>query len=113
MKNQLPNVATMDELFAHRLNELRTAAGMTYETLSQEMLTRGVAIHPSAIQKTEKGGRKVTLQELVTYSHIFATPVGQMLNEDAAIVDGSRKQLAEEIRGLASELSSRIARLGA
>lgn len=108
----IPKPETVDEKFAQRLNKLRLAAGMTYEGLSEAMREEGCPIHPSALQKTEKAGRKVTLHELAAYSKIFATPIGELLDEDEAIVNNEKLRLAEEMRELAGQLSNRIARLG-
>lgn len=64
-----------EEMVAAAIARHRTEAGLTYEALADRMKAQGVAIHPSAIQKSEKSGRKVSIAEMVAYAAIFGVPV--------------------------------------
>lgn len=41
----------------------------------------GIRIHPSALQKTGKSGRKATIKEMLAYSRVFEIPVQQLWGE--------------------------------
>ncbi|QOI63651.1 helix-turn-helix transcriptional regulator [Arthrobacter sp. TES] len=69
---------TPEEKVAENLERLRTEAGLTYEGLAQKLMGMGIRIHPSAIQKTEKSGRKATIKEMLAYSRLFNIPVQQL-----------------------------------
>lgn len=64
-----------EEMVAKSIARHRAEAGLTYEALADRMKAQGVSIHPSAIQKTEKSGRKVSIAEMVAYAAIFGIPV--------------------------------------
>jgi transcriptional regulator with XRE-family HTH domain len=68
-------VVTAEERVAMSLTRLRTEAGLTYEGLAQQLMGMGIRIHPSAIQKTEKSGRKASIKEMVAYARVFKVPV--------------------------------------
>lgn len=69
---------TPEEKVAENLERLRTEAGLTYDGLAQKLMGMGIRIHPSAIQKTEKSGRKATIKEMLAYSRLFNIPVQQL-----------------------------------
>ena len=60
---------------------------LTYEGLSERMKEIGCEIHPSGIQKTEKSGRRITVEELVAYSVVFGLSVDQLLGADDSTSD--------------------------
>lgn len=65
--------------------------GLTYEQLSERMQLEGVSIHQSAIQKTEKSGRRVSIDEMVAYAKIFGIPVEELwggTGQDAELAAG-------------------------
>ncbi|SDP74029.1 hypothetical protein SAMN04487914_13236 [Arthrobacter sp. ok909] len=64
-----------EEMVATAIARHRTESGLTYEALADRMKAHGVTIHPSAIQKSEKSGRKVSIAEMVAYAAIFGVPV--------------------------------------
>lgn len=109
MKN--PIAKTVEEVLAEKLQALRLANGWTYELTAQRLAERGVTIHPSAIQKTEKAGRGVTLSELSAYSRIYGIPIGTLLDEDLTVLDDQRSRDAAEVQRLAQELSEALRRL--
>jgi transcriptional regulator with XRE-family HTH domain len=109
MKN--PIAKTVEEALAEKLRTLRTANGWTYEVMAQRMAEHGVTIHPSAVQKTEKSGRGVTLSELSAYSRIYGIPIGNLLDEDLTVLDDQRSRDADEIQSLAKLLSETLRRL--
>lgn len=78
---------TPEEQVADNLERLRTEAGLTYEGLAQKLMGMGIRIHPSAIQKTEKSGRKATIKEMLAYSRLFNIPVQQLWGGYAASDD--------------------------
>jgi transcriptional regulator with XRE-family HTH domain len=53
---------------------------LTYEALAERMKVEGCEIHASGIQKTEKSGRRITVDELVGYSKVFGIPVDALLD---------------------------------
>ncbi|WP_423184295.1 helix-turn-helix domain-containing protein [Arthrobacter sp. NyZ413] len=69
---------TPEEMVAVNLERLRTDAGLTYEGLAQKLMGMGIRIHPSAIQKTEKSGRKATIKEMLAYARVFKIPVEKL-----------------------------------
>jgi transcriptional regulator with XRE-family HTH domain len=74
---------TPEEKVAENLERLRTEAGLTYDGLAQKLLGMGIRIHPSAIQKTEKSGRKATIKEMVAYARVFKIPVQRLWGDYA------------------------------
>jgi len=68
-------MTTPEEKVADSIGQHRTAKGLTYEQLSALMRVEGVQIHPSAIQKTEKSGRKPTISEITAYASVFGVPI--------------------------------------
>lgn len=68
-------MTTPEEKVAVSIGQHRTAKGLTYEQLSALMRVEGVQIHPSAIQKTEKSGRKPTISEINAYASVFGVPI--------------------------------------
>lgn len=107
----IPKSKTIEENLAKKLTALRSANGWTYEQLAARMLEHGIPTHPSAIQKSEKSGRKVTLSELVAYSRIYGTPLAQLLDVDATVLDKQAWVDAAEVERLATELVEHLRRI--
>lgn len=59
---------------------LRKEKGWTYEELAERMAAVGCKIHPSGIQKTEKSGRRITVDELIGYSRALEIPVDSLID---------------------------------
>jgi transcriptional regulator with XRE-family HTH domain len=59
---------------------LRKEKGWTYEELAERMAAVGCKIHPSGIQKTEKSGRRITVDELIGYSRALEVPVDLLID---------------------------------
>lgn len=104
------NEYAAEERVAQSLARLRAEAGLTYEALAQKLMGLGIRIHPSAIQKTEKSGRKPTIREMVAYARVFNVPVVSLWGgklEDAGFSAGMRDlSAAERILGIARNVRS-------
>lgn len=74
-------MSTPEEKVAKSIADYRTAKGLTYEQLSALLRLEGVSIHPSAIQKTEKSGRKPTISEITAYASVFGVPIETLWGE--------------------------------
>jgi len=61
------------------VRELRQVHSWSYEELAHRMTDAGCKIHPTGIYKTEKEGRRVTIEELVTYAEVFGTSPESLL----------------------------------
>ena len=66
---------------ATRIGQLREAAGWSYQQLADRMKAVGCEIHPSGIQKTEKSGRRVTVDEMMGYARAFDMSASELLEE--------------------------------
>lgn len=70
----------VEQEFAKSIASHRKRLGLTYEQLADRMKAIGCDIQASGIQKTEKSGRRVTVEELVGYSKVFGIPVSGLLD---------------------------------
>jgi transcriptional regulator with XRE-family HTH domain len=68
-------MTTPEQQVAATIVKYRNEMGLTYEQLAERMRLEGVTIHQSAIQKTEKSGRRVNIDEMVAYAKVFGIPV--------------------------------------
>lgn len=96
--NETENLNPEDRVAA-AIARHRTEAGLTYEALAARMKAEGVTIHPSAIQKSEKSGRKVSIDEMVAYASIFGVPVESLwggVSQEASIAAAWRDFIAAE-----------------
>lgn len=60
---------------------LREQRGWTYEEMAERMTAAGCKIHASAVYKTEKEGRRITLDEAIGYAEAFdASSLEQLLS---------------------------------
>ena len=73
---------------AARIQQLREDAGLSYQDLAEQMKAVGCTIHPSGIQKTEKSGRRITVDELMGYARAFDVSTAKILGEPAVDVSG-------------------------
>lgn len=94
----------VEKALAERIADERKARGLTYEALAEKMTGVGCDIHPSGIQKTEKSGRRITVEELVGYSLAFEIPVAELL--DAELADAKLGQALAYARGVAADLKT-------
>ena len=69
---------TLEQAVARAIGFYRTKFGLTYEELAQRMRSVKVRVHPSAIQKTEKSGRRPTVSELAGYAKVFGIPIEEL-----------------------------------
>ncbi|WP_193086452.1 helix-turn-helix domain-containing protein [Brevibacterium aurantiacum] len=68
-----------EDKLAARIAELRDRNDLTYQQLADRMKAGGTQIHPSAIQKAEKAGRRVPVGELVAYARAFDMDLSELL----------------------------------
>ena len=73
-----------EDVLASRIATERAARGWSYERIAQEMTAVGCPIQGSAIFKVEKGAprRRVSVDELVALSRVWAIPVGRLVGEE-------------------------------
>jgi len=100
------NVLAEDHL-AQRVAQEREARGMTYEGLAKRMTDAGCSINQSAIYKIEQGQprRRITVDELVTFSQVFGLNLDELLLPPAIAVNkdlGERFIAWNEARELAA-----------
>lgn len=78
--NQPRSIAS-EEGLARRIAYERENRGMSYEGLASRMTKAGCPIQASAIYKIEKSDppRRITVDELVAFSQVFAVPVEELL----------------------------------
>ncbi|MGP5198387.1 helix-turn-helix domain-containing protein [Brachybacterium alimentarium] len=69
----------LEERLATKIRELRERDGLTYRQLAERMTTVGCEVSGPTIQKTEKAGRRVPVDELVGYSRAFDMSLGELL----------------------------------
>lgn len=76
-----PRSIASEQALSRRIAYEREARGMSYEGLASRMTKAGCAIQASAIYKIEKTDppRRITVDELVAFSQVFAVPVEQLL----------------------------------
>jgi len=72
---------------AAEIAALRAAREWTYQVLADKMAEFGYTIHPSAIQKVEAQGRRITVNELVAYAAAFDIPVARLLDHSLEASD--------------------------
>lgn len=71
----------LEKGLATRLKALREEAGLSYQQLADRMKAVGCDIYPSGIQKTEKAGRRITVEELVGYARAFDVSLMELLGD--------------------------------
>jgi hypothetical protein len=71
-----------EERLAFRIEQERRSRGWGYETLAAEMTAIGCPMNGSACFRIEKGAprRRITVDELVALSHLWAIPVDRLLS---------------------------------
>lgn len=72
----------MDNIEAHlasRVQELRRRDDLNYRQLAERMKANGFAINQGSIQKAEKSGRRVPIDEVVAYAQAFNMSVNELL----------------------------------
>ncbi|NIH70503.1 helix-turn-helix domain-containing protein [Auritidibacter ignavus] len=72
---------TTERAIAKKIQQLRLTRGWTYQALADRMKEIGHPIDPSGIHKTEKAGRRITVNELIGYTRAFDIRVTQLLGE--------------------------------
>lgn len=92
-------MTTPEQKVAATIVRHRNEMGLTYEQLAERMRLEGVNIHQSAIQKTEKSGRRVNIDEMVAYAKVFGIPVEELwggTGQDAEVAAGWQALLSAE-----------------
>lgn len=93
----------VERIMAERIERERTERGMTYEALAKQMEAVGCAIQPSAIQKIEKSGRRIVVDEALAFSLVFDIPIAELITPEGVravlqlrqdLADGPTKRLA-------------------
>lgn len=79
-------MSAQDEL-AHRIAYERERRGWSYEDTAIALAREGLELHYTAIYKTEKKGRRVTVDELVALASAFDTTPGDLLRPVAEVAD--------------------------
>lgn len=72
-----------DSIFARRLREVRTAAGITQQQLAGQMAETGHRMYHSTIAKIEAEDRLVTIGEAVRFAAILGVPLAELISEEA------------------------------
>lgn len=91
MPPRIKNTLDTEKQLAANITKYRKQRGLTYEGLADRMKTAGCEIHFSGIQKSEKSGRRITVEELAAYSIALDIPVLDLLGlgaTDAAAQQG-------------------------
>ncbi len=69
----------VESILAARIRRERVERDLTYEALSKQMEAVGCAIQPSAIQKIEKSGRRIVVDEALAFSLVFDIPIAELI----------------------------------
>jgi transcriptional regulator with XRE-family HTH domain len=97
-----------EEIFGDEVARARKAAGLTQEELSRQVwMATGVAIHPTAIAKLERGKRRraIRVNEAAALAHVLGISLGYLLrprdkiNDPThyAAVQAEERRLAEAV----------------
>jgi len=82
-----PGSRFLSDAFAENLHAYRSLRRLSQEELARQMLNLGHASWSRAtVSEVERGGRTVTVDELLALALIFGTPIGDLL--DPAGLDG-------------------------
>jgi transcriptional regulator with XRE-family HTH domain len=103
-------MTTPEETVAASIARHRTDMGLTYEQLAERMRLEGVSVHQSAIQKTEKSGRRVSIDEMVAYAKVFGIPVEELwggMGQEAEVAAGWQALLGAETLHTIAEFARR------
>lgn len=74
-----PRSIASEQALARRLAFERERKGMSYDGLASRMTKAGCPIQASGLYKIEKAGRRITVDELVAFSHVFDIPIEKLL----------------------------------
>lgn len=91
MPPRIKNTMDTEKQLASNITHYRKQRGLTYEALADRMKVAGCEIHFSGIQKSEKSGRRITVEELAAYSIALDVPVLDLLGlseSNAAVQQG-------------------------
>jgi transcriptional regulator with XRE-family HTH domain len=103
--NRTRSIASEDNL-ARRVAYEREQRGWSYAGLAQRMTAQGCAIDQSALYKIEKGTprRRISVDELVALSEVFAIPVADMLAPPELMAQRQVLDVLERFRQAKAEL---------
>ncbi len=89
-----------EDNLARRVAYERERLEMTYEGLAKRMTDAGCAINASGIYKIEKGEprRRITVDELIGFSRVFATPPEQLLLPVEVVADKAMERALDRLR---------------
>lgn len=68
----------LSQTVSRRVKEIRESRKWTQERLAEEVSTLGVPLHGTAVTRIEKGGRKVTLEEVAALAKALGVPPVQL-----------------------------------
>lgn len=68
-----------EQRLVEAVRNLRKRRSWSYDELAKRMTNAGCKIHATGIYKTENEGRRVTIEELVTYASVFETTPESLL----------------------------------
>lgn len=69
----------VERSLATRIAYERNKRGLTYEALAQQLTDLGCPVQPSAIQKIEKSGRRIVVDEAVAFAAAFEMGLEELL----------------------------------
>ncbi|GAA2092558.1 helix-turn-helix transcriptional regulator [Brevibacterium salitolerans] len=69
----------LEAQLAAKIQELREHEELTYRQLADRLKAEGCNVNPGTIQKTEKAGRRVPVDELVGYARAFDMSLNDLL----------------------------------
>lgn len=79
MPPRMKKTLDAEKQLAANITKYRKERGLTYEGLAERMKAIGFELHFSGIQKSEKSGRRITVEELAAYSLALDVPVLELL----------------------------------
>lgn len=103
-------MGTPEDTVAATIAHHRARLALTYDQLAELMKVEGVSIHQSAIQKSEKSGRRVSIDEMVAYARIFGIPVEELwggVGQKAEFASGWQALIDAESLGTIADFTKR------
>jgi transcriptional regulator with XRE-family HTH domain len=89
---------------ARRVGQLRQEKGWSYERLADEMKAAGCPTHTASMFRIEKGERRITVDELIAFSRVFAMDVADLLTP----IELLRKDRARSVVAAVSDAEQRL-----
>lgn len=101
----------LERMVADYVEAQRQARGWTYQELADKLLPLA-KMHPSAIQKSVKGLRRITIDELNAYAEAFGVTVSELLDDSlySATWGADSEKIAAAAIGLAERAEKTLSR---